>query len=169
MRSGELFQWPLMWRPTMPVPDRLQLLFGDYRTPVFQYGDVVICERAGQVELCGLSSGRIPWPLGRRGKAKALVLCGALAVAVRQEAAVAVAYWWGVTSQTVTVWRKDLGVGPSTTGTSARRARVLLGEQGERMRRATRAKDRDLILLAKIAESKRGKPRPVWTPERCST
>jgi hypothetical protein len=47
----------------------------------------------------GLSGGRIPWPVGQRGRAKALVLCGALAKGVRLEAAVAVAYWWGVSAR----------------------------------------------------------------------
>ena len=149
----------------MTFPDRLQLLFGPYRTPVFKYGDLVICERAGQVELCGLSSGRIPWSLGRRGSSKAIVLCGALVRAVRQEAACAVAYWFGVTAQTVSVWRKALGVGPTTTGTSVLRGRVMHGEQGERMRRSARAKDRDPIRLAKIAAAKRGKHRPVHVVE----
>jgi hypothetical protein len=51
----------------MPVPDRHRLLFGPYRTPVFKYGDVVICDVRGQVEIVGLSAGRIPWPVGKRG------------------------------------------------------------------------------------------------------
>jgi hypothetical protein len=92
----------------MPVPDaaRHGLLFGPYRTPVFKYGDVVICDARGQVEIVGLSGGRISWSIGTRGRAKALVLCGALAKAVQLEAAVTVAYWWGVSPQTVTVWRR---------------------------------------------------------------
>jgi hypothetical protein len=34
----------------IPIADRHLLLFGPYRTPVFKYGDVVICEARGQVE-----------------------------------------------------------------------------------------------------------------------
>jgi hypothetical protein len=49
---------------------------------------VVICDVRGQVEIVGLSGGRIAWPVGKRGSAKALVLCGALAKAVQLEAAV---------------------------------------------------------------------------------
>jgi hypothetical protein len=75
----------------MPDADRHRLLFGPYRTPVFKYGDVVICDMRGQVEVVGLFGGRIPWLVGKRGSAKALVLCGALAKAVQLEAAVAVA------------------------------------------------------------------------------
>jgi hypothetical protein len=31
----------------MPAADRHRLLFGPYRTPVFKYGDVVICDVRG--------------------------------------------------------------------------------------------------------------------------
>jgi hypothetical protein len=50
------------------------------------------------VIVCGLSAGRIPWPVGKRAvkgpraRARAIVLCGALADAVRRESARAVAF-----------------------------------------------------------------------------
>ena len=56
----------------------------------------------------GLSNGRIPWPLGsslRRG-GRCFIVYGALARAVRLEAGIAVAYWWGVRPDTVSKWRK---------------------------------------------------------------
>jgi hypothetical protein len=46
----------------MPDAYGHRLLFGPYRTPVFKYGDVVICDMRGQVEIVGLSGGRIPRP-----------------------------------------------------------------------------------------------------------
>jgi hypothetical protein len=55
----------------MPDADRHRLLFGPYRTPIFNYGDVVICDVRGQVEIVGLSGGRIPWLVRKRGAAKA--------------------------------------------------------------------------------------------------
>ncbi len=58
----------------MTTPDLLRHLFGPYKTLVFKYGDVVICERVGQVEMVGLSSGRIPWLLGRRGEVVGAVM-----------------------------------------------------------------------------------------------
>jgi hypothetical protein len=76
---------------------------------------VVICDMRGQVEIVGLSSCRIPWPVGMRGRATPLVLCGALAKAVRREATVAVAYWWGISARTVTLWRRAFGVGPTNS------------------------------------------------------
>jgi hypothetical protein len=152
------------------MPDaRQQLLFGPYKTPRFRYGSVVMCELRGVVKLAGLREVPIPWPVGRRvgarGSSRGLVLCGVLARAVRQEASLAVAYWWGVTAQTVTVWRKALGVGPTTTGTSVLRARVMLGEHGRRMRNRGRAKARDPERCEKIAAARRGKPRPAHVRE----
>src|SRR4051812_22075299 len=74
---------------TMTIPTRFRLLFGPYHAPRFRYGRRVVCERAGLVELCGLSAGPIPWPLGKRpgSKARGLVLYADLVRAVRQESA----------------------------------------------------------------------------------
>src|ERR1700704_5527219 len=98
---------------------RVKLRFGPYRTPRFKYGDVVFCERCGEVTLCGLSKGRIPWPMCRRGKAMAIVLSGGLVDAVQRESGVAIQYWWGVGQDTVWKWRKALGVDRYTQGTRA--------------------------------------------------
>jgi hypothetical protein len=60
-------------------------LLGRYATPRFDHGDVVRCERRGDVRLVGLSAAPIPWPIGQRlpkGRARALALYGALAVPV---------------------------------------------------------------------------------------
>jgi hypothetical protein len=69
----------------MDDADRFQLLFGPYRTPRFRYGEVVFCEVRGEVTLCGLTDAPIPWPVGKRGRHQAIVLCGGLAEAVRRE------------------------------------------------------------------------------------
>jgi hypothetical protein len=149
--------------------DRHKLLFGPYQTPRFRYGSRVMCELRGQVELVGVRQAPIPWPVGRRlggrGSSRSLVLYAGLARAVRLEASLAVAYWWGVTAQTVTVWRKALGVGPTTTGTSTLRGKIMLGEQGRRMRELLSAKARDPERCAKIAAARRGKPRPPHVVE----
>jgi hypothetical protein len=62
-------------------------------------------------------SARIPWPVGKALRAKSLVIFGALERAIRRESNTAVCHWWGVTPQTVTKWRKALGVGPVIAGT----------------------------------------------------
>ena len=101
----------------MDDTSRLRLLFGPYTRPPFAYGDDATCEVRGEVEIVELSNGLIPWPVGKRGRGKGLVVYAGLADAVRRESAQAVAHWWGVTPQTVGVWRKALGVGALTEGT----------------------------------------------------
>src|SRR4051812_10029231 len=100
----------------MDDTDRFRLL-GKYRTPVFQYGEGGICSVRGQVEVVGLSGGPIPWPVGKRDRAKSLVVAGGLEDAIRRESAQAVCYWWGVSPWVVWQWRKALGVGANTEGT----------------------------------------------------
>jgi hypothetical protein len=52
--------------PPVTDEDRFKLRFGPYQTPVFRYGDTAFCEVRGEVILCGLTAGRIPWPVGKR-------------------------------------------------------------------------------------------------------
>src|SRR4051794_38255701 len=97
----------------MPDRDKTQLL-GSYRTPAFRYGDRVEGEARGLVEIVGMKEGPIPWPVGRpvngRKNVRGLVVYGGLSEAIRQEASEAVAFWWGVTPQTVWAWRKAAGL-----------------------------------------------------------
>ena len=44
----------------MTERDRFKLSFGPYRTPRFEYGDIVFCEMRGEVKIVGLTNGRIP-------------------------------------------------------------------------------------------------------------
>jgi hypothetical protein len=64
-----------------------------------------------------MSDGRIPWPVTRVKKASAFIIHGDLVQAIRQESATAVCYWWGITPQTVTKWRKALDVPTYNEGT----------------------------------------------------
>jgi hypothetical protein len=95
----------------MDDANRFRLRFGRYCTPRFRYGAKVEDARRGRVKIVGVSDAPIPWPIGagKRG-AKSLVLFGALVLAVRRESNQAVARAWGVTGQTVTAWRRALGV-----------------------------------------------------------
>jgi hypothetical protein len=109
--------------------DRFKLL-GKYRTPRVRVGRVLTCEaRDCDVVVTGFSDSRIPWPKGRvkrrhvhgqelrSGGPGGLIVFGALAEAVRRESNQAVAYWFGVNPNTVTVWRKALEVRRTNEGT----------------------------------------------------
>jgi hypothetical protein len=138
---------------------RHRLHFGPYRTPRFRLGQNVEDVRRGLVRIVGMSDGPIPWPIGQTQRAKSLVLYRGLARAVRRESAAAVAYWFGVTGQTVTKWRKALGI-RRTEGDM--RLRVAIGKSPAMLPAlaAMHAKARDPARRAKIAAARRGKPRP---------
>ena len=64
---------------------------------------------------------------------------------MKRESSEAVACWWGITAQTVTIWRRVLKVGRYTEGTTA-----LMSER-----------------LAPVLERAREAARPTWySPER---
>jgi hypothetical protein len=60
-------------------------LLGTYRTPRFRYGRVVRCAVRGEVEVVGLREAPVPWPVGKKGRAKSLIVFKDLARAVRRE------------------------------------------------------------------------------------
>src|SRR5262245_25698110 len=125
--------------------DRLKLL-GTYKTPRVRIGRVLSCEaRDCDVVVTGYTDARIPWPVGRRRgfAAKALVVYGGLADAVRWEAAIAVCHWFGVSAQTVSKWRKALGVGQLTTGTHRLRLHYSGEPWAKRARKKGHAKNQD--------------------------
>jgi hypothetical protein len=99
----------------------LRLHFGPYKTPVYKYGKVVRDEIRGEVTIVGTLDSKIPWPVYQGPSCRLHVIYKDLARAVRQESNQAVAHWWGVTPQTVTKWRKALGVAANNKGTSATR------------------------------------------------
>jgi hypothetical protein len=55
---------------------RLQLRFGAYKTPPFEYGDIVQCEVRGKVVIVGMTDSLIPWPLGRPKRQPLAGNCG---------------------------------------------------------------------------------------------
>jgi hypothetical protein len=64
-----------------------------------------------------------------------LLVCEELARAVRTESAAAVQYWWGVSGNTVTLWRKILGVeGREGTEGSRRLCRALRDKANDAVR-----------------------------------
>lgn len=121
------------------------------------------CEMRGEVVITGITDGRIPWPVGRRRKERAttLVIYAGLVDALRRESLSAVCHWWGITPQTATKWRRELGIGAMTEGTVKLKSEVAKSSPGiARALEAAQRKATDPERRRKIAASKRGVPRP---------
>lgn len=138
-------------------------LIGTYKPLRVKIGTVLSCEfRDCDVVVTGYSDGKITWPIGSaKGiRAKTLVICGDLAEAIRKESNQAVCYWWGVTPQTVTKWRKALDVGTYTEGTN--RLQTLIGHEPfmEKARKIAYRTLGDPERSKKVSEALKGRPKP---------
>lgn len=142
---------------------QFKLLFGPYQTPRFRYGSIVWCELHGQVKITGVTTGRIPWPVGVKDGRRVIVVYKGLLKAIKRESAIAIKHWWGVCDYTVWKWRAALGVGRSNEGTKRLKSENFQEPWAQRTRRKAHAKAQDPDRRAKIAAAKRGIPRP-----RCS-
>ena len=87
------------------------LLYGPYAAPACKVGDRLTCKVRGRVVVAGFHQGRIQWPYARGRGRHGLIVCGALARALRREALLAVAHWWGVSFSTAWSWRRTLDGG----------------------------------------------------------
>src|SRR5262249_41734447 len=69
-RAGPPAPQPVSPQPPHAAPREPPMsppkLLGSYATPAFEYGDVVFCERRGDIRIVGLSEAPIPWPIGQR-------------------------------------------------------------------------------------------------------
>lgn len=140
-----------------------QQLTRKYRTPRFKYGAIVSDAVRGDVEIVKLSDACIPWPIGKRGRSgKSLVVYGDLERAIQTESSSAVCYWWGVCATTAWKWRRALGV-PKMTPGSVRLFRERMVPRLDDMRALVDYADQQRN--AKIAESRRGVPRPQHVRE----
>jgi hypothetical protein len=144
---------------------RRYALLSTYRTPTVRIGQRVECQVRGTVRIRRLADSRIPWPwattVNGAGSGAGPVVFRDLERAVRRESNQAVSYWFGVTGQIVTKWRRALGVPETNEGTRKRRAEYARTSPAmKRARRKAWAKARDPKRRAKIAASRRGKPRP---------
>jgi hypothetical protein len=143
----------------MEDADRFRLL-GKYRAPRFRIGQRVRCAVRGEMIITSITDAPIPWPVGRRGPGRhSLIVYEDLAKALRRESNQAISHWWGVDPQTVTKWRRALGVDAITEGTNRLHSEHI-AEFGDAMRQEGVKKARDPERRRKISESMRGKPRP---------
>jgi hypothetical protein len=132
---------------------------------LWHIGQRVRCLVRGEVIITGMTEAPILWPIGKSGRGRSLVVYKGLARAIRRESNQAVARWWGVDPQTVCKWRRLLSVRRATPGTS-RLHREYAAEPGivAGLRKAL-SKAGDPERRRKIAEARRGKPRPPHVVE----
>ncbi len=113
------------------------LIAGPYRRPRVRLGDVLYCERFGEVVVTGFTE-RLRWPCTRRFGQATPILTDELLRAIRTESLIALCAWWEVSTTLAWKWRRLLGVGRSNPGT-ARIHRMQTFTDRERARgRATR-------------------------------
>jgi hypothetical protein len=148
----------------MKPKDRYPLIRGPYHVPYWRVGDEAFCKKLGHVTITGAHECPLgAWPKGQRGRRRAaasIILAGDLVEAVKNEAELAVMYWWNVGSDTVWKWRKALGVGAITYGTSFLKVRNASNPSCVRALAKAWLKARDPERCAKIAAARRGKPMP---------
>jgi hypothetical protein len=153
--------------------DRFRLIAGPYRMPRYRIGRLLRCTIRGEVRVDAISAGRIAWPQTRVGRPDrkgagmlSMIVCGDLERAVRCESNQAVAYWWGVNVNTVSLWRKALGVGRATEGSSRLHretlAELLDGGAREKLQASLRSPER----AGKIGDAQRRRTRPAATVEK---
>jgi len=144
----------------MPRRSATRLRFGPYTPLRYQRGDALYCEVRGETTVVGLTAGRIPWPIGKFGRRRAIIVCGDLVRALKREAACAVIRSWGVGKTAVNKWRRALGVPKLTEGDRLVRAEAGRSPSGKKALRAMWAKANDPERCRKIAEAHRGRPKP---------
>jgi hypothetical protein len=149
----------------MEDTERFRLL-GKYRTPRFRTGQKVRCQVRGKLVITGMTDAPIPWPIAKGGRGRhSLVVYKGLARAVRRESEQGICYWWGVKTTTVWKWRKALGVPIATPGTSRLHSKCNKEQWAVAAPAKAQSKAGDPERRRKIAEARRGKPRPPHVVE----
>lgn len=143
----------------------MRLVAGPYPLPSIKPGDKAQCRVAGEVVCGGLVDCRIgPWPRRRKTGKPSLIVCGSLVRALKHESELAIVHWWGASVVTVWKWRRALGIGRVTKGTSE----LLSGNadgwrETDECRAVLTANARDEQNRAASADRKRGKPASAAT------
>lgn len=145
-------------------------LIGKYRAPRFRVGQRVRCRIRGEMIVTGMTDALILWPVGLHGRGRhSLIVYKGLAKAIRLESNQAVAHWWGIEPQTVTKWRKLLNVGRGTQGTTRLFREYTKEPWAVEALAKAQSKAEDPERCRKIAEARRGKPRPPHVMETLHT
>lgn len=143
-------------------------LLGTYKTPRVRVGAMLPCAYRGEdVIVVRFSTGRIPWPVGKRAgvAGSGLVLYGDLAKAVQRESNQAVAHWFGVCASTVRLWRSALGVTQYNEGTHKLRVDYTEEDWYKRAVRKGANTPWTPARLASVRRKLKGKKRPSHVVE----
>lgn len=141
----------------MKLSERLR--FGPYRMRKKAVGDSVRClYRQRKVVVTAISDAPIPWPRTGNGAASGLIVCDDLERAITKESQAAVMHHWGVSDQTVTNWRRALGVSRMNPGSAEVHREVFAGRWSDAQIELGRKRSHSKRAIAKMIESKRGKP-----------
>jgi hypothetical protein len=123
-------------------------------------GQKDFCEIRGDVTISGIRDAPILWPIGKRGRGRALVVYKDVLKALHRGSNLVVSHWWGVDPQTVSKWCRLSGDPRAPEETS----RLNSEWDNEPWAVVARAKahntNSDPECSRKIAEARRGKPRP---------
>jgi hypothetical protein len=131
----------------MRQSEKVKLLGGPYRPPALERGQITTCLfRKQVVVILGWSNAPIPWPICKkpgRGGGQGLLADEELLRAIRTESALALAYWWGMTTAQVWRWRKAFGIGRYDTPGSVRLTRYARQKAGAAKARNWSAEERE--------------------------
>jgi hypothetical protein len=94
-----------------------------------------------------------------------LIVYKGLEKALKRESNQAIAHWWGIDPETVSKWRRLLGVERATEGTSRLHSEYNKEPWAALARANAHSKARDPERCRKIAEARRGKARPAHVVE----
>lgn len=127
-------------------------------------------ELYGLVQVNGFTSARLSWPTRKRptGGCRTLALTEDLVRAIRQESALAVAYWWGISTKTVSVFRRALDVPRNTPGTLHRHALVAEPPPPEAAAKGRAKIEADPAIRQRSVDKRRGRVASVEERQRMS-
>jgi hypothetical protein len=141
----------------MPTPPPLH--FGPYASPPCRKGAWIVDEIHGLVEVNGWTDGPLGWPTRKRPKGgpRSIAVTADLVRAIQTESAVAVAYWFGISTRKVRELRRALDVARNTVGTLRQHAAVAELPPPDASARGRAKVASDSTIRARIAAKQRGK------------
>lgn len=137
-----------------------QLRFGPYGLPRgLAVGDSVWCHyRRRNVVIGSISDAQMQWFQAGRGSGTGLIVCGDLVRAVQMESVSAVAHHWGICADTVSNWRRVLGVPRMNRGSKAVFQELFAGRLSDEQLARGRIRSKSKKSIDKMSMSKRGRP-----------